>query len=119
MNAVIPLVVSVVGLLVGAVVTIIGVGRAAHEVAQSPQQEPKPSTPEGSQVLVTVTADDAPRQPQGPHSEVVIYTAEGKAQHYAVAESAASVAMKLEEAAQHALQGEPTRIERAEAPRVS
>jgi len=115
MNALIPL----AGMAVGALVSIYGVVRAARQAGQSPEQKPAPSPPEGSQVLVTVTADEAPEQPQGSHSEVVIYTASGKAEHYAVAESAASVAMKMEEAAQHALQGEPTRIEAAEAPRVS
>lgn len=120
MNALVPVVVSLTGVVVGALVAGFGVVRALRQVRQSAKTEsasssPGPEASPGPQVLVTVTTEETPGQP---HSEVVVYTVSGKAEHYAVAEPAASVAMKMEAAAQHALQGEPTRVETAKAPRV-
>lgn len=70
---------------------------------------------EQPQVLVTVS-NETPEQ----LSEVVIYTSSGKAEHYALKEPPNLVAMRVEEAAQRALDvGEPTRIETAEAPRLA
>jgi hypothetical protein len=120
MNALIPLVVSIGGMAMGALVSIFGVVRAARQPRSTRRPEPAAPHPDSSQVLITVS-DETPAQPQGPQSEVVIYNAaSGKAEHYAVAESATAVAMRVGEAAQRALQpGKPTHVETANPPRIA
>ena len=115
MNATVPLIVSVVGLVVGAFVSVFGVVRTARLAGRSPGPEPSRSVPESPQALITI----APEQLQGSHSEVVVYTSSGKAEHYALSEPPAAVATRIEAAAQAALHGAPTRIETAEAPHVA
>lgn len=117
MNALIPL----AGMGVGALATVFGVVLESIRRRGSKDSQRAVATKSPSQVLITVSGEQTPeQQPRASHSEVVIYTTSGKAEHYALAESPSSVSMRVEEAAQRALHvGEPTRVETAEAPRIA